>query len=378
MIPTKHLKVELGDNSYAIYVGQNLIGSAGNYIAPILPVPRAIIVTDENVAQHYLEPLQETLRKRGVSCDEIVLDAGEKMKSFEHLETLTNTLVSKNVERSTTLIALGGGVIGDLTGFAAAIFLRGINVIQIPTTLLAQVDSSVGGKTAINTPYGKNLVGAFHQPRLVLADIDTLDTLPKREISSGYAEITKYGLIKDKNFFTWLEENGLELCKGNKDYRAKAILESCQTKTRIVSMDERETGTRALLNLGHTFGHALEVVTGFSENLLHGEAVALGILLAYELSCRLGFCNSDEVRRIRAHYKLVGLPTNPLEVCGINSNIEALIEIMKKDKKVVKGQMRLILPKGIGSAFIADDIREKDVREIWTNALKLRKKINKN
>jgi len=274
-----------------------------------------------------------------------------------------NQILGLKIERDTTLLALGGGVIGDLAGFAAAIILRGIDFVQIPTTLLAQIDSSIGGKTGINTAYGKNLVGAFYQPKLVLTDVNCLDTLPKREMLAGYAEVVKYGLINNAKFFDWLEENGNALCNGNKAYRRYAIFVSCQTKSKIVSKDELEQGERTLLNLGHTFGHALEAETGFSQVLLHGEAVAIGIGLAYDLSYKLGFCAHADLERVRTHYKSVGLPSCPHDVEGVNWDVSSLLTHMKSDKKVKNGKIRFVLARGIGETFITDEIALRNVRE---------------
>jgi len=363
------LELDLGNRSYNIQVGNGLIASAGERIAPYLKNDRVVVITDENVAPHYLAVLANSLSNAGISCDEIILPTGEQTKDFKTLEDFVNQLLNLKIERNTTLVALGGGVIGDLTGFTAAISLRGIDFIQIPTTLLAQVDSSVGGKTGINTRYGKNLVGAFYQPKLVLADIVSLETLPKREILAGYAEIAKYGLINDKHFFRWLEENGQDLCEGNQKLRQRAVLTSCQAKAGIVSKDEFEVDERILLNLGHTFGHALETETGYSNVLLHGEAVAIGIALAFDLSSHLGFCQAEEVERVRTHFRLVGLPTVPSDVLGIDWNTDALLMHMTNDKKVKEGHVRFVLAQRIGHAFVADDVTMCDVRQILNQAV---------
>ncbi|MBL4721633.1 MAG: 3-dehydroquinate synthase, partial [Alphaproteobacteria bacterium] len=276
--------VALGDRSYDIIVGEGVLAQAGALIAPVLRLPKTIIVTDENVAAKHLETLQRSLEIQGVSHESIVLPPGDQTKNFDQLQKLVEGLLRAGVERSSTIIALGGGMVGDLTGFAAGITLRGLNYIQIPTTLLAQVDSSVGGKTAINTPQGKNLAGVFHQPKLVLADVGVLDTLPRRELVAGYGEIVKYGLINDAEFFHWLEGHAAALLDGDANARRIAVVKSCQSKANIVAADERETGVRALLNFGHTFGHALEAETGFGDMLLHGEGVAIGMMLAFDLS----------------------------------------------------------------------------------------------
>lgn len=363
------LELVLDGGGYEIQVGNDLIPSSGELILPYLKEPRAIVITDENVALSYLSGLKSSLLSSGISSEEIILPSGEQTKDFKFLKDLVSHLLDLKVERDTTLLALGGGVIGDLTGFTAAILLRGINYIHIPTTLLAQVDSSVGGKTGINTPHGKNLVGAFYQPKLVLADINCLETLPNREVLSGYAEVAKYGLINDVKFFEWLEKNGLALCRGDKELQQKAVIHSCQAKARIVSEDERELGNRTLLNLGHTFAHTLEAETGFSDILLHGEAVAIGICLAYELSCRLGLCTHEEAERVQTHYRSVGLPTNPNDVLGMDWNTDALLSHMANDKKVKDGHIRFILARGIGQAFVTDNIDIDDVRSTLDHAI---------
>ena len=363
------LNLELGERSYQIHVGSNLIASAGELISPVLRQSRAIIVTDENVAPLYLEPLTNSLNAADIASESIVLPAGEQTKSFDQFNVLLETILDLKIERGTALIALGGGVIGDLTGFAAATLLRGIDFIQVPTTVLAQVDSSVGGKTGINTRHGKNLVGAFYQPRLVIADIDTLDTLDQRQVLAGYAEVVKYGLINDPAFFDWLEENGEALCAGNKDHRKRAVMTSCRSKAEIVSADERESNVRALLNLGHTFGHALEAETGFSDTLLHGEAVAIGIALAFDLSARMGLCDASDAQRVRRHYQAVGLRMAPTDVDGVSWDTDALIRHMASDKKVRDGQVTFVLAKGIGQAFIAGDVTMDDVRRVVDQAI---------
>ena len=359
------LKLELGERSYEIQIGHGLLSSAGEKIRPHLAQDRAVIITDENVAKLYLDVLKKSLVASEIRCDEIILPAGEQTKNFDFLQKLIGQLLDLNVERGTTLLALGGGVIGDLAGFAAAILLRGIDFIQIPTTLLSQVDSSVGGKTGINTRHGKNLVGAFYQPKLVLADIDSLDSLGKREILAGYAEVAKYGLINNASIFEWLEDKGSELCEGNGELRRQAVIMSCQIKAKIVSSDERESGDRVLLNLGHTFGHALEAEAGFANRLLHGEAVAIGICLAFDFSLALGLCNIAEVKRVRTHFNSVGLPSHPKDVFGVDWNIQTLIQHMKNDKKVKNGYIRFILARGIGQAFVTDVIAMDNISDIF-------------
>lgn len=345
------VRVELGDRAYDIRIGANLINQSGQHIAPLLRQKRVIIVTDENVARWHLEGLVESLNSAGIKSDTIILPPGEHTKSFGELEALCNRLLDLKAERSVTLIAFGGGVIGDLTGFAASILLRGVDFIQIPTTLLAQVDSSVGGKTGINTEHGKNLIGSFYQPRLVLADTMVLDTLPKREVLAGYAEVVKYGLISDPGFFAWCEGHGAGVIAGDPAARRHAIATSCRAKAAIVGADERESGSRALLNLGHTFGHALEAECGYSNELLHGEAIAIGMVLAFDLSAELGLCSLEDAARVQRHLASVGLPTSPLWVEGRSWSSERLIEHMKKDKKVQDGKIGYVLARGIGQAF---------------------------
>jgi 3-dehydroquinate synthase len=315
--------------------------------------------------------VRDALKSSGVRTDEIVLPPGEQTKDFAHLERLLDRLLGMKIERRTTLVALGGGVIGDLVGFAAAIALRGIDFIQIPTTLLAQVDSSVGGKTAIDTRHGKNLVGAFYQPRAVIADIDTLNTLPPRELGAGYAEVAKYGLINDPAFFDWLDDGaGKKVIAGDPVARQRAVLACCANKAQVVAGDERETeGARALLNLGHTFGHALEAETGFGDALLHGEAVAIGCVMAFALSAELGICPAGDAERVRTHYAGVGLRTDPVQVRGIRWDTETLIHHMGSDKKVEDGKVTFILARGIGKAFVAKDVTLADVRPVIQRAI---------
>lgn len=351
------LRVELGARSYDIVVGPGLLADAGTLIAPVIRQKRAIIVTDENVAKLHLGPFQCGLGKAGIAYHAIVLPPGESTKDFAHFAKLCEDVLGLGIERATPLIALGGGVIGDITGFAAATLLRGLDYIQVPTTLLAQVDSSVGGKTAIDSKHGKNLIGAFHQPVRVLADIDTLATLPQRELLAGYAEIVKYGLIRDRKFYDWLEEAGPRLVAGDVDARRTAVLQSCAAKAAIVAIDERETGERQLLNFGHTFGHALETETGFGETLLHGEAVALGMRLAFDLSAQLGFCSRGAAERVRRHYAAVGLPITLNELANApRFKAPDLLRHMAHDKKVRDGRITLILVHDIGDAFISRDI----------------------
>lgn len=370
---TSTLRVDLGSRSYDIVVGLGLIKGAGTHIAPLLARPRAVVITDENVAPHYLGPLTANLKAADVQVDAIILPAGEQSKSFAQLQSLSEALLEMKVERSTTLIALGGGVIGDLVGFTAAVTLRGMPFIQVPTTLLSQVDSSVGGKTGINTAFGKNLVGAFYQPKLVLADTQALETLDRRQLLAGYAEVVKYGFIDDLAFFEWLEQNGPALIDGDRDLRRHAVLTSCAAKARVVAEDELETGKRALLNLGHTFGHALEAETGYGDTLLHGEAVAIGTAMAFDLSHHLELCSGQDAERARTHMAGVGLPTdlNGLDTRGWT--VDALMNHMSRDKKVEGGKLTFILARGIGKSFITRDVDEGAVRELlarWLNPLR--------
>lgn len=354
--PIDRLRVDLGDRSYDVIVGDGLIGEAGRHAAPLIGKNQALVVADETVAELYLGTLQAALSKAGISHAAIILPPGEQTKDFAHLEDLTNQLLDHRVERGTTLIALGGGVIGDLTGFAASILLRGVPFIQIPTTLLSQVDSSVGGKTGINTRHGKNLIGAFYQPRLVLADIGALETLPEREFLAGYAEVVKYGFIDNPDFFEWLEKNAVALKAGDRALRRQAVLTSCAAKAAIVVEDEREAGRRALLNLGHTFGHALEAETGFGTGLLHGEAVAIGMLIAFDLSVRLGLCPPADAERARRHIADCGMRSGLKGLAGPSWTADRLIDHMMQDKKVLDRTPTFILLKGIGKAFISRDV----------------------
>ncbi len=363
-VATETLHVELGERGYDIVIGPDLIASAGGLMAPVLKQPRVVVVTDQNVAPHYLPLLMASLEDAGISAASIILPPGEEAKSHAQLEALCERLLEQKVERDTTLVALGGGVIGDLVGFAAAITLRGIAFVQVPTTLLSQVDSSVGGKTGINSPHGKNLIGAFYQPRLVIADTKALDTLPPREVLSGYAEVVKYGLIGDIGFFDWLEQNGESIIKGNDDARTYAIRTSCAAKAKVVAADEREGGQRALLNLGHTFGHALEAETGYSDKLLHGEAVAIGTVMAFDLSRRLGLCPDHDVQRVQAHFAKVGLPVDLSAVHTTEWAAKTLVEHMGRDKKVADGKLTFILLRAIGNAFITNDVDEGALNDV--------------
>ncbi len=360
MSATQTVTVDLGDRSYPIHIGPDLLAGAGEYIAPLLSIPHVVIITDEQVAPHHLATLEAALSAADITYYAITLPAGEGTKSFAVLEGLLDALLDRKPERKTTLIALGGGVIGDLVGFAASILLRGVPFIQIPTTLLAQVDSSVGGKTGINSVHGKNLIGSFYQPKLVLADTDVLKTLPARQRKAGYAEIVKYALIDDVPFFDWLEANGKAVLDGDVSALTHAIKTSCEHKARIVKEDEREGGKRALLNLGHTFGHALEAETGFGDELLHGEAVAIGTVLAFQLSAAKGLCPQEDVTRILHHFTACDLMTQPKELRP-HWNIPALIHHFSADKKVEQGRMTFILARGIGQSFITQDVQEEEL-----------------
>lgn len=370
MNETETLRVDLGARSYDIAVGDGLLARAGERLAPVLRRPRVFVITDQNVAEHHLPALERGLAAGGIAVDSLVLPAGEHTKDFDHLQRVVDALLEKGAERRDTVLALGGGVIGDLAGFAAAITLRGIDVVQVPTTLLAQVDSSVGGKTGINSLHGKNLVGAFHQPRAVLADTDVLDTLPRRERLAGYAEVVKYGCIDDAAFFAWLETNGLDAIEGERSARRHAVIRSCRRKAAIVEADETEaSGARALLNLGHTFAHALEAECGYGDELLHGEAVAIGLVLAADLSVDLGHCAAEDAVRIRNHLAAVGLPTSPAHVPGRVFEPERLMAHMQKDKKVRDGRITFVVLQGIGGAFLSQDVPAEAVRALLTTAV---------
>ncbi len=356
------IDVALGDRGYPIDIAAGLLDRAGEALAPYSGAARRLIViTDANVAETQLPRLARSLGAAGIGIEPIILPAGEATKSWEQLAALTDRLLTLGVERRDHLIALGGGVIGDLVGFAAAIVKRGCRFVQLPTTLLAQVDSSVGGKTAINSAAGKNLVGAFHQPAHVLIDPTTLDTLPVRELRAGYAEVVKYGLIDDPEFFAWCEANGPALIAGDAGVRVQAIAKSVGAKAAIVTADERETsGLRALLNLGHTFGHALEAEAGFSDRLLHGEAVAAGMALAFRFSARQGYCAENEARRVSEHLAAIGLPTG-LASAGIATSGAALVAHMAHDKKMEGGHLPFILAHGIGRSFLDRAVSLDDV-----------------
>lgn len=369
MTTSATVRVELGARSYDILVGDGLLAEAGALMAPVLARPRVIVVTDETVAKLHLPGLEPSLSKAGIAFRKIVLPPGERTKDFAHLQGVVEGLLEADVDRQTTLIALGGGVVGDLAGFAAAIVLRGIDFVQIPTTLLAQVDSSVGGKTGIDTRHGKNLAGAIHQPKLVLADVAVLETLPRREILAGYAEVVKYGLIRDPQFFAWCDENGLKVRDGDRAARIEAVAASCRAKAQIVAADEREWGERTLLNFGHTFAHALEAETGYSDELLHGEAVAIGMIMAFDLSRSLGICPADDALRVRRHFEKIGLPTVPPLGRRRKWSAASLIAHMRHDKKAREGQLRFILTRGIGQAVIRADVDMRAVEDVLQRAV---------
>ncbi len=342
--------------AYDILIGRALIAHIGSYISPFLGRPHVAIISDEHVAAHHLQTLTAALDKAGIASICKILPAGEATKSFAQLDALCAWLLDEKIERHDMIIAFGGGVIGDLTGFAASILRRGTQFIQIPTTLLAQVDSSVGGKTAINVAQGKNLIGSFYQPKLVLADNDMLTTLPARQWRAGYAEVVKYAALGDARFFSWLGDHKAKLRGGDAATMSEAVRISCQAKADIVERDEREHGERALLNLGHTFGHAFEAVTGYGDKLLHGEAVALGMAFAFRLSVKMGLCPSQDADALCTHLTDMGLPTRMSDIAAPPFACKALIEAMTQDKKAKAGQLRFILARGVGKAFISDDV----------------------
>ena len=366
MTAASKVRVALDDRGYDIVIGTGLFERAGELTAPVLREKRVFVVTDERVAAAQWPRLARGLRESGIESVLVTVPAGEGSKDFTHLAGVLDAVLEKRPERGSTLLALGGGVVGDLTGLAASLLLRGVDFIQAPTTLLAQVDSSVGGKTGINTRHGKNLVGTFHQPRLVLADLDSLGTLPRRELLAGYAETVKYGLIDDPAFFDWCEAHGRDLVGGDVAARAYAVERSCAAKARIVAADEREAGQRALLNLGHTFAHALEAALGYGAALLHGEAVAIGMVLAFDLSVRLGLAPAADAARLRRHLQSVGLPVRPP---GDAWDLDRLLALMAQDKKVRDGRITFILARGIGKAFVAREVDGKAVRSVLAQAI---------
>jgi 3-dehydroquinate synthase len=363
--------VALGDRAYDIVIGRGVLTSLGSRVAKLRPGARAAIVTDEFVATHWLRRTEASLLDAGITTSRIIVDEGEVSKSYEGLEFVCEELIAAKVERNDLVIALGGGVVGDLAGFAAAILRRGVDFVQVPTSLLAQVDSSVGGKTGINSPHGKNLVGAFHQPVLVVADTAVLDTLSPRQFRAGYAEVAKYGVLGDEAFFTWLEANHADVFAGGAA-REHAIATSCRAKAAIVMRDERENGERALLNLGHTFGHALEAATGFSDRLFHGEGVAIGMVLAAEFSAQLGMIADAEAARVTHHLAAAGLPTRVQDIAGFTQEkigADALMALMAQDKKVRRGKLTFILLKAVGQAVIVPDVEPPLVRDFLERKL---------
>ena len=365
----RDVDVALGARSYRVRVGAGLIDRAGAEIAPLLRRPRVAIVTDETVAALHLERLQAALAAHGIAAPALALPPGEGTKGWPQFERCVEWLLEEKVERRDVVVAFVGGVIGDLAGFAAAVLRRGVRFVQVPTSLLAQVDSSVGGKTGINTAQGKNLVGAFHQPSLVLADIDVLGTLTARDFRAGYGEVVKYGLLGDAGFFDWLEGNGPALAAGDAALRTQAVFHSVTMKARIVERDETEEGDRALLNLGHTFCHALEKATGYSDRLLHGEGVAIGCALPFELSQRLGLCSQECPSRVRAHLRAMGMKVDLSDIPGDLPDAETLLAYMAQDKKVQDGRLRFILARDIGQAFVADDVPGDQVLALLRQAL---------
>ncbi|WP_029353528.1 3-dehydroquinate synthase [Bosea sp. 117] len=353
--------VGLGARAYDIVIGPGLIAGLGSRIAALRPGARVGIVTDANVAERHLAPVEASLKEAGLTPSTVTVAPGEGSKSFATFEAVLDGLLAARIERRDLVLALGGGVVGDLAGFAAATLRRGVDFVQVPTSLLAQVDSSVGGKTGINSRHGKNLIGAFHQPVLVLADTDALDTLPLREFRAGYAEVAKYGLIDNAPFFEWLERKWREVFAGG-PARIEAIATSCASKADVVARDEFETGDRALLNLGHTFGHALEAGAGFSQRLLHGEAVAVGMAQAFRFSVSQGLCAGQDAERVAAHLRAVGLPTRIADIPGELPDTDGLMNLIAQDKKVSRGALTFILARGIGQSFIARDVDPAAVR----------------
>lgn len=366
---TKTVHVPLVGRAYDVHVGPGLLAQSGALIAPLLRRARVAVVTDETVGALHLETLRKGLDAQGISMTALALPPGEATKCWTQLERTTEWLLEAQVERGDIVIAFGGGVIGDLVGFAAAILRRGVRFVQVPTSLLAQVDSSVGGKTGINSPRGKNLIGAFHQPSLVLADTEVLQTLKTRDFLAGYGEVVKYGLLGDSSFFDWLERNAPGMATGDEAARIHAVAHSAQMKADIVARDETEQGDRALLNLGHTFCHALEAATGYSDRLLHGEGVAIGCALAFELSARLGLCAQETPSRVRAHLRDMKMKVDLSDIAGELPDAEGLLTLMGQDKKVQDGQLRFILARGIGEAFITSDVPRASVLKLLEDAL---------
>lgn len=378
--PLKHsdpvnVDVALGDRAYDIVIGRGVLSSLGERVAALRPGVRTAVVTDRTVAKYWLEPTEASLAAAGIPTSRVVVEEGEISKTYAGLEKVSEALIAAKIERNDLVIALGGGVVGDLAGFAAAILRRGVDFVQVPTSLLAQVDSSVGGKTGINSPQGKNLLGAFHQPVLVIADTAVLDTLSPRQFRAGYAEVAKYGVLGDEAFFAWLEKNHADIFKGG-SAREHAIATSCRAKAGVVSRDERETGERALLNLGHTFGHALEAATGFSDRLFHGEGVSIGMTLAAQFSARLGMIGEADAARVERHLVEAGLPTRLQDIAGFAqeglADADALMALMAQDKKVKRGKLTFILLEAVGRAVIAKDVEPAPVRDFLKDKLALK------
>jgi 3-dehydroquinate synthase len=361
--------VNLAERSYDVVIGPDLLPDAGAHIAPFLTRPRVAVLTDETVAGLHLDALRDGLARAGIDMTALALPPGESTKGWPQFTRAVEWLLDQRIERNDVVLAFGGGVIGDLAGFAAAVLRRGVRFIQLPTSLLAQVDSSVGGKTGINAPQGKNLIGAFHQPSLVLADTCVLGTLAPRDFLAGYGEVVKYGLLGDAGFFDWLEGQGPALAAGDMATRVQAVTRSVQMKADIVARDETEQGDRALLNLGHTFCHALEAATGYGDRLLHGEGVAVGCALAFELSARMGLCAQEDPSRVRAHLRAMGMKTDLADIPGDLPDAQTLLDLMGQDKKVVDGQLRFILARGIGSAFVTSDVAPDQVLQLLEDAL---------
>jgi 3-dehydroquinate synthase len=379
-VPLKHsdlitVDVALGDRAYDIVIGRDVLASLGKRVAALRPGARTAVVTDRTVASYWLAKTEASLAEAGIATSHVIVEEGEGSKSYAVLQQVSEALISAKIERADLVVALGGGVVGDLAGFAAAVLRRGVDFVQVPTSLLAQVDSSVGGKTGINSPQGKNLIGSFHQPILVVADTAVLDTLSPRQFRAGYAEVAKYGLLGDEAFFAWLEKNHADIFAGSAA-REHAIATSCRAKAAIVARDERENGERALLNLGHTFGHALEAATGFSDRLFHGEGVAVGMVLAAEFSVQLGMIGAEDAVRVRRHLADVGLPTALQEIAGFAqeglADADALMSLMAQDKKVKRGRLTFILLEAIGRAVIAPDIEPSLVRDFLKKKLQHR------
>ena len=363
------VSVALPGRDYDVLIGPGLLAEAGALIAPLLRRKRVAVITESRVAALHLESLRDGLAAAGIEMAALELPPGEGTKDWANLQHCVGWLLDQEVEGGDIVVAFGGGVIGDLVGFAAAILRRGVRFVQIPTSLLAQVDSSVGGKTGINAPQGKNLIGAFHQPSLVLADTGVLASMPARDFLAGYGEVVKYGLLGDADFFGWLETNGPALARGDIEARIEAVRRSVQMKAEIVQRDETEQGDRALLNLGHTFGHALEAATGYSDRLLHGEGVAIGCALAFELSARLGLCAQEDPSRLRAHLTAMGMKKDLSDIPGDLPQAEELLRLMGQDKKVVDGRLRFVLARGIGQAFAGAEVENEHVLALLRDAL---------